>query len=432
MKVLRLVKEAEYPEGAIWKRVLRDTIISGLASDKIRAKVIKEGKDVTLTRVTEIACLEVSTQKHIDRMQETVKVNYVQYGKGAKDKKCKSKTNGNSASTEECNGSNARAGEAKSKGKKPPLPTDICWRCRKARHKKGQICKALESTCRNCRIKGHYKKVCMKKSAHLVNVPKDSNDSEPLYYDEFGEPVYAQTYAVQANGNSRNKHLIQLPVSVNLEKVRKQTESCSTVLLKIDTGADVNLLNSTMFDRVIGNRSILQPLSLEMENYSSSRIVVLGKFFAFVRRKMKIYRQPFFVTKANTSPNLLSRDACYALGVVKPCYAVEAERSNLQADLQGSHLSNLQANLQCMMDLQSNLQHNQLQIYSIEALNTQLSDKKQKQRPDTDLKQRSSRHSEGQIQTQWSIHPKQRLPDEKQLQLQTEIQVFYTKYSTEY
>ena len=32
-KALRLVKEAEYPEGDTWNRVLRDTIISGLASD---------------------------------------------------------------------------------------------------------------------------------------------------------------------------------------------------------------------------------------------------------------------------------------------------------------------------------------------------------------------------------------------------------------
>ena len=54
-KVLRLVKEAEYPEGDIWKRVLRDTIINGLASDKISAKVIKEGKYVMLAQVMEIA-----------------------------------------------------------------------------------------------------------------------------------------------------------------------------------------------------------------------------------------------------------------------------------------------------------------------------------------------------------------------------------------
>ena len=34
-KALRLVKEEEYPERHIWKRILRDTIISSLASDKI-------------------------------------------------------------------------------------------------------------------------------------------------------------------------------------------------------------------------------------------------------------------------------------------------------------------------------------------------------------------------------------------------------------
>ena len=37
----------------------------------------------------EIARLEVSTQQHLDRMQETAKVNYVQYGKSPKSKKGK-------------------------------------------------------------------------------------------------------------------------------------------------------------------------------------------------------------------------------------------------------------------------------------------------------------------------------------------------------
>ena len=370
-KALRLVKEAQYPEGATWNRVLQDTIISGLASDKIRAKIIKEGKDVTLARVMEIALLEVSTQKHLDRMQETAKVNYMQYGKGSKSKKYKPRPSGGSGSSvnaEECSGSNVNAGEPKYKGKKPPLPTDICWRCGKARHKKCQICKALESICMDCRIKGHYKKVCMKKSTHLVDVPGSSSDASPIYFDELGEPVYAQTYTVQVNGINKNKHLIQLPVSVNLEKVGKLAEGpCPTVLLKADTGADVNLLNSTTFDWIIDDRSILQPSTLRMETYGSSRVEVLGKFNAYLRWKGKIFRQPFFVTTANSSPNLLSTDACYTLGVVRPCYSVDqtdqsnlqvTHASDLQANLQGLHVVDLQANLQGMMDLQENLQHN--------------------------------------------------------------------------
>ena len=67
-RALRLVTQAGY-EGDAKDQALRDTIISGLASDKIRAKIVKEGHTVTLNQVMEIARLEVSTQHHLDRMQ---------------------------------------------------------------------------------------------------------------------------------------------------------------------------------------------------------------------------------------------------------------------------------------------------------------------------------------------------------------------------
>ena len=41
-KAMRLVTQAGY-EGDTKDQVLRDTIISGLASDKTRAKIVKEG-----------------------------------------------------------------------------------------------------------------------------------------------------------------------------------------------------------------------------------------------------------------------------------------------------------------------------------------------------------------------------------------------------
>ena len=88
-KAMRLVTQAGY-EGDAKDQVLRDTIISGIASEKIRAKIVKEGHKVTLNQVMEIARLEVSTQQHLDRMQETAKVNYVQYGKQLKIRKVKS------------------------------------------------------------------------------------------------------------------------------------------------------------------------------------------------------------------------------------------------------------------------------------------------------------------------------------------------------
>ena len=47
-KAMRLVTQAGY-KGDAREQVLRDTIISGLASDKIRAKIVKEGHKVKLS-----------------------------------------------------------------------------------------------------------------------------------------------------------------------------------------------------------------------------------------------------------------------------------------------------------------------------------------------------------------------------------------------
>ena len=116
-KALRLVTQAGY-EGDAKNKVLRDNIISGLASDKIRAKIVKEGHEVTLNQVMEIARLEVSTQQHLKRMQETAKVNYIQYGKSTKSKKGKKPQSGAGVSGHSAGAGSHRGSRPSGKGKK--------------------------------------------------------------------------------------------------------------------------------------------------------------------------------------------------------------------------------------------------------------------------------------------------------------------------
>ena len=168
-KALRLVKEAKYPEGDIRNRVLRDTIISGIASDKIRAKVIKEGEDIMLARVMEIARLEVSTQRHLDRMQETAKVNYVRYGRGSKAKgKSKPKPsggNGSSSGSQPKTSNTSKTSKPAMKGGKPKLPNNICWRCGKPRHQTTEVLQGPRSGIQRMQHKrtlreGMHEEVC--------------------------------------------------------------------------------------------------------------------------------------------------------------------------------------------------------------------------------------------------------------------------------
>ena len=147
-----------------------------------------------------------------------------------------------------------------------------------------------------------------------------------------------------------NKHLIKFLISLdygtlrhrgNQEKQNKMenpTDStvCSpqTVLLKADTGADVNLMNRQTFDQLFGKaKDVLQPTPIRMENYGNTAVKVLRMFHTFLRWKDKVYKQLFYITDCDRSPHLLSRDACYILGILKPCYTVENSTDSTDSTL---------------------------------------------------------------------------------------------------
>ena len=80
---------------------------------------------------------------------------------------------------------------------------------------------------------------------------------------------------------------------------------------------------------------------IKMENYGNTAVKVLGMFHAFLRWKDKVYKQLFYVTDCDRSPNLLSRDACYTLGVLKPCYTVENSTNSTDSTVSSrKHASN--------------------------------------------------------------------------------------------
>ena len=198
--------------------------------------------------------------------------------------------------------------------------------------------------------KGHFEKVCLKKcSTHSMEVPQASTSTagagagEPLDFDDDGQPVY--TYMISVP--HVNKHLIKFPIALDHSTLRGRNKmenstgstghsNCSTMLLKADTGADVNLLNKQIFNQLFGKAKVLQLTPIRMENYGNTAVKVLRMFHAFLRWKDKVYKQLFYITDCDRSPNLLSRDACYTLGVLKPCYTVE----NSTGSTDSTHASN--------------------------------------------------------------------------------------------
>ena len=100
------------------------------------------------------------------------------------------------------------------------------------------------------------------------------------------------------------------------------------VLLKVDTGSDINCISLGTFQRLSPNKE-LNRSTLLLENYGNSPLSIIGRFTAFIRWKGKVFHQEFHVTNANSSPNLLSRDACFRMEVLQTCFAVTGKEIHL-------------------------------------------------------------------------------------------------------
>ena len=111
--------------------------------------------------------------------------------------------------------------------------------------------------------------------------------SEPLYFNDEGQPVY--TYMVSVP--HANKHLIRFPITIEPTTLRRKgthadsSLSTPSVLLKADTGADVNLINRRTFDQVFDSK-VLKPTPIRMENYGNSQMEGQGLQTVILRDRL--------------------------------------------------------------------------------------------------------------------------------------------------
>ena len=119
---------------------------------------------------------------------------------------------------------------------------------------------------------------------------------------------------------SRDDLVIQFPIGTvpgNLDR---------KIMLQCDTGCDVNCMNEVTFKKLFPDSQLQGDPSI-LENYGS-RVDFIGTFTTFIRWKGQVWKQKFYVTKANQSPNLLCRPACFAMGILKRNFSVQLPKGN--------------------------------------------------------------------------------------------------------
>ena len=136
----------------------------------------------------------------------------------------------------------------------------ICYRCGKGRHQPDQKYGAINAICNKYGKKGHFAVICQRgkgfscssRSAHVVETSSGASTSqtEPDFYTECGQPIYVQSHMLQTMSTKsqkipeKSKVMLEFPIGLHYKDLSQK------VLLKVDTGSDINYISLGTFQRL--------------------------------------------------------------------------------------------------------------------------------------------------------------------------------------
>ena len=322
--VYNLVESCDYGDSS--ERIIRDVLIIGCNSDKAKDKIVRQGEKIKLQDVIEILQLEDSTRQTLTEMTSTTqKIHYASYEKKkGPGKKQKFQSNSNSSSSSSSGQKQDSTGSQK-----------LCYRCSK-NYSKGheKVCKALNAKCNACGVEGHFEIACKKSG----NFPKKSSSKfqkpgstgrmniasaveEPaLQADFFDEKGILKEYRPKSmyvlSGTSDDK-----PIMIEFGCGLTPLSFDRKLTLQADTGADMNAINKKTFIELFPDVELEESTHI-LQNFDKRLIKPIGSFRCFLRWKGHKYRVKFEVMGIET-PNLLSRETTFLMGILKKCLSVE-------------------------------------------------------------------------------------------------------------
>ena len=351
--ILKIVKRCQFPCQQVEERAVRDAIFMGMNSQRARDKAInlmnEEEKEVTVEFLMNHLAVEDGNTQHkfLSQINSSSSVNMIAYdrrqnrGKSNKPKQPNGRNQAQNKSRVQTSSSTTQP------SRKPPGMEGKCMRCGKPEHQQGQKCAAKNAKCKECHKIGHFYKVCQSKKkttrANLAQIaPQAEQDThynpqaeQNTYYNDFtgyglsdtnphnqlNPPMVNMLKIVNHIGTtsgSQEKHL-KFPIDVNPRGPYKDH-----LVIRVDTGADVNCMNEKTFRRLFPKVK-LSVCPYEIQNFGNSiaDISILGQFRTYLQFRGEKYLNTSIVTNANDCPNLLSHGATFRMGVLLPNYPEE-------------------------------------------------------------------------------------------------------------
>lgn len=249
-----LVKDCNYANN---EEMVRDRVVFGIHSPKVREKLLNVGSDLTLDRAIDIVRSHDMAQAQLKTIasgssglqEQTVHAIGRHYSRKTAWKTRQDKATGNMESTYRPDGDRERH--------------KTCGYCGNKPHGAKDHCPAKGKQCKICSKWNHFAKVCrskQNKGVHTVseNDSHSKTDNEDLFIDA----------VTQDSSNKRQTEQAYADVLVGPSK--------TTVTFKLDTGASANVIPTNVFKR-LGIQDTLQPTTRPLYGYGGEKLSVRGK-----------------------------------------------------------------------------------------------------------------------------------------------------------
>ena len=258
--IVKLVKRCQFPNPEAEERAIRDAIFLGMNSQWARDKAInlmnEEAKELTVDfLMNQLAIEDCNTQhKFLSQLNSSSSMNFAAYDhRQNRGKSNKSKHNSRKNGVQNNSGVQTSSNN-NHPSRKPPGMEGKYMRCGKPKHQPSQKCAAKNAKCKECHKIGQFCKVCQsKKRARRANLAQVAPQTEQdTHINENGvrqpnPPMVNMLKIVNHIGTtsgSQVKHL-KFPIDVDPRGPYKHH-----LVVRVDTGADVNCMNGKTFKKL--------------------------------------------------------------------------------------------------------------------------------------------------------------------------------------
>ncbi|MCG7879449.1 MAG: RNase H-like domain-containing protein, partial [Candidatus Thiodiazotropha endolucinida] len=314
-KLKLLAKDCAY--GDIENDMVRDRIVFGVTSVKIREKLINEGDKLTLDKAIQIAQSYEYAQEQLKTMAAPTEVHYISNATQKtllmQDARTNPKPQGKPGRKQRNRGARGtdKPGQQKYAG-------DKCGNCG-YKHTRSETCKAKGKQCNFCHKWNHFENVCRsKKSVHEVSERNydsqvQNSDSDDFFVD-----------SVESNKFVNDQAFVEIEVGPSYVPIN----------FKIDTGSQVNILPFQTYKKLKLHHTLQKP-STKLTAYGGNTLNTLGCVTLTCKRTGRQKDLSFYIVETCSSP-ILGLRSSIDLELIKLVLSCETQASQ---QLENKHLT---------------------------------------------------------------------------------------------